>query len=92
MGAFRQSFDKTCTKDGCNEIAKDFSLLLQRIIQSPSNVHSKYGYFRKYSFGFFPPNKLDVAELMDNNIRLRSLIFRHRPLTFIDEGQGELFN
>lgn len=91
LGAFRQSFDKTCKKDGCNEIAKYFSPLLQKIIESPYSSNSRFGYFRKYSFGFFPPNKLTYEEIMNNYSRIINKIFRNRTQPFANDGQGELF-
>lgn len=91
LGGFRQSFDKTSSKDGCIEIAKLFSPLLQKIIESPYNKNSSHGYYRKYNFSFFPPLKLNPLELLDDYNRLKSKFFQKRPLPFINEGQLELF-
>lgn len=92
LGAFRQSFDRSCKKDGCNEIAKYFSPLLQKIIESPHNSNSRFGYFRKYSFGFFPATKMLPEELYVEENRVKAVIFQKRPLPFLSDGQGELFS
>lgn len=91
LGAFRQSFDKSCKKDGCNEIAEIFSPLLQKIIEFPYNKNSRFGYYRKYNFGFFPPHKMNPSDLLNDQKKMSSCIFKNRGLFFIHEGQGELF-
>jgi len=91
LGAFKQSFDKNCKRDGCNEIAQMFSPLLKKIIDNPMNKNSWYGYYRKYSFGFFPSQRLNMKDIDDDFTKVKSKIFQRRPLPYINQGQGELF-
>lgn len=92
LGSFRQSFDNTCKKDGCKEVAQDFSRLLSKMIKAPTNPRSRYGYFRKYSFSFFPSQKLNSKELLDERERRNSKFFNNRPLLLVKQNQLDFFD
>ncbi len=91
LGAFHQVFDNSSGNDGKQEIGKCFGELLNPMIEKQTDIKSKYGYFRKYSFSFFPSKKIKSTDVINSWERISSGFYRKRKLLGIVDEQMSFF-
>lgn len=87
LGSFRLAFDKTTKREGSTEISKIFAKHLKAMMDNPFNQK----YFRKYSFSFFPSQRLKSGELTNDWTRILCKFYNKRELLILPSQQLELF-
>lgn len=95
LGCARQCLDCTSTRGGIMEVAQVFLPLAQRLADERrcDNPNSRFRYFRRCKFSFFPSARLSETDLEDAFERVRSSFFVNRALLLSEKvsGQGRLF-
>ena len=84
MGISSHCMDSVSRNQSRTTVAKKFMPLLQRMMATPGNTNSSYGYTNKYMISFFPRRRLSAKDLLDPRKRYLSGFYKQRPLLLKD--------
>ena len=96
LGSACNCLHRRKTSDHKGALAEKFRPLLKRLIESPNNRNSSYGYFGCQSIDFFPAVDLNKSSLDDALISFgggkRNLFYKKRSLLIEERHQPSLFS
>lgn len=74
LGCFKETFEAESTSKDKIKIATEYVPLIERMINAPNNKNSRYNYFKRYDFSFFPKETIDDLEKIYMDKKKVSLI------------------
>ena len=91
MGLVFNNFHFNSKNKRVIEISSELTPVLERIIGSPYNKNSRYKYYRRFDFDFFPKHKLKALDGIENEEKRMNSFYRNRSLVLFEKDQLSLF-